>query len=83
MGVAFALAFFKKGGFPLPKLIQNFFVFLTKPKIYLWRKKTIPPKITKKIQTPTEEEKEEESILKIAKKSRLRNLYTLLETRGK
>ncbi len=80
MGGAFALAFFKRGGFPLPKLIQNFFVFLAKPKIYLWGKKTIPPKIFSKTEKP---EEEEESVLKIAEKSRLRNLYTLLETKPK
>lgn len=82
MGGAFALAFLKRGGFSLPKLIQNFFAFLTKPKIYLWRKKTIPPKIWKKPEEP-KEEGEEESVLKIAEKSRLRNLYTLLETKNK
>lgn len=80
MGGALALAFFKRGGFTLPKLIQNFFVFLAKPKIYLWGKKTIPPKISSKIEKPKEEE--EESVLKIAEKSRLRNLYTLLETKS-
>jgi hypothetical protein len=82
MGGALAMAFFKRGGFTLPKLIQNFFVFLTKPKIYLWGKKTIPPKIYSKKEEP-KEEGEEESVLKIAEKSRLRNLYTLLETKGK
>lgn len=83
MGSAFALALFKKGGFSLPKLIQNFFVFLTKPKIYLWKKKAIPPKMAKKVKEIKEEEKEEGSPLKIAEKSRLRNLSTLLETKVK
>jgi hypothetical protein len=83
MGAAFALAFFKRGGFSLPKLIQNFFVFLTKPKIYLWKKKAIPPKMAKKEREVKEEAEEEGSALKIAEKSRLRNLYTLLETKLK
>jgi len=82
MGGALALAFFKKSGFSLPKLIQNFFIFLTKPKIYLWGRKTIPPKISKKMVKP-EEEKEEGSPLKIAGKSLLRNLHSLLETKSK
>ncbi len=82
LGGAFALAFFKMGGFPLPKLLQNFFIFLTKPKIYLWKKKTIPPKIFKKMEEPKEEEKEG-SILKISGRSRLRELFKVLETKTK
>ena len=82
MGGAFALAFFKMGGLSLPKLLQNFFIFLTKPKIYLWKKKTIPPKIFKKIEELKEEEKEG-SILKISGRSRLRELFKVLETKTK
>ncbi len=81
MGGAFALAFLKRGGTSLPKALQNFFIFLGRPKIYLWKKKTIPPKIFQKIEKP-KEEAEEEPVLKIAEKSRLRSLYTLLETKS-
>lgn len=82
MGGAFGLALLRTGGFPLPKLIQNFFVFLSRPKIYLWEKKAIPPKISKKRERP-KEEKKEESILKISERSRLRELLTILETKAK
>ena len=81
-GGAFSLAFFKLGGAPLPKVIKNFFVFSSRPKIYLWGKKAIPPKIVKKAEEPKEETKEE-SILKITGKSRLKNLSTYLETKPK
>lgn len=80
---AFALAFLKTGGFPLPTIIKNAFFFLGKPKIFLWRKKTIPPKMAPKKDKPKEEAKEEESVLKIGARSHLRNLSTILETKGK
>jgi hypothetical protein len=84
LGAALAMAFFKFGGFPLPKLIKNFFVFSSRPKVYLWGKKTIPPKVFKKEVKPKKEEKEEEeSVLKIAEKSHLKNLSTFLETKTK
>lgn len=81
LGGAFALAFLKIGGASLPIVIKNAFFFLSRPKIYLWKKKAIPPKIAKKIEMPKEEK--EESVLKIAEKSRLRDLFTHLETRTK
>ena len=37
-GSAVALALLKIKGTPLPTLIKNFFIFLTKPKVYLWKK---------------------------------------------
>jgi hypothetical protein len=85
MGSATALAFFKTGGFPLPSIIQNFFIFFSRPKVYLWKKKTIPPKIAKKVEIPKKEkeEKREESILKIVERGRLRELYKFLETKSR
>lgn len=81
LGGAFALAFLRIGGISLPIVIKNSFVFLSRPKIYLWKRKTIPPKIAKKVEIPKEEK--EESILKVVEKSRLRDLFTHLETRTK
>ena len=82
---AFALAFLKKGGFALPDLIQKFVLFLGKPKIYLWRKKSFSPGLLKsnEVKEPKEERKIEESPLKIAEKSRLKKLQFILETRTK
>lgn len=82
LGGALALVFLKPGGISLPAVIKNFFVFLSRPKIYLWRRKAILPKISRGVEKPKEEVKEE-SILKIAERSRLRGLSTRLETKTK
>jgi len=81
LGGAFALAFLRFGGISLPIVIKNAFVFLSRPKIYLWKKKAIISKIARKIEKP--KEAKEESILKITEKSHLRDLFTHLETRTK
>jgi len=39
LGMGFLLAVFKIKKIPLPIIIKNFFIFLFKPKIYLWKKK--------------------------------------------
>ena len=72
----------KVGGASLPDVMKNLFVFFSRPKIYLWRRKTIPPKVFKKAPPPKEEQKDE-AVLKIGEKSRLRKLYTILETKTK
>lgn len=85
VGGALALAFLKMEGTPLPALIKNAFNFLSRPRVYLWRKKTIPPKIFSKAEKPEEENAEEKKglALKVVEKSRLRELFTFLETRNK
>ncbi len=40
-GSALALALLKIQGTPLPTIIKNFLIFLTKPKVYLWKKEEI------------------------------------------
>lgn len=40
MGIGLALAMFKVGRTTLPELIKNLFVFILRPKIYFWHKKT-------------------------------------------
>ena len=82
LGGAFALAFLKIGKTSLPVFLKNFFVFLFKPKIYLWKKKTSPPKfLREKVEEKKEEEIEEESKLKVNKGSKLDELFTKLETK--
>lgn len=82
LGGAFALAFLKIGKTSLPVFIKNFFSFLFKPKIYLWKKKTSPPKFLKKEKVKVKKEEiEEESKLKVSKGSRLDELFTRLETK--
>ena len=81
LGSALALALLKVNGIPLPVVIKNFFVFLIKPKIYLWRKKEIIVKISREVKK--EEPKEKETTLKVGEKSRLRELSTFLESKTK
>lgn len=87
LGGAFALALLKVGKTSLPVFIKNFFIFIFKPKIYLWKKKISPPKFLKKEKVKEKEigKKEEEigkkSELKVTKGSRLDELFTRIETK--
>lgn len=81
-GGALAMVFLKVAGFPLPVVIKNFFIFLTRTRIYLWKKKALPPKIVKKRQEPKEAGKEGPA-LKPTDRGRLGGLATFLETRTK
>lgn len=81
---ACALAFIKINGITLPKVIQNFFVFQTKSKIYLWKKKDIMPQLFKETKEIKKDEKEKQkSVLKIRRESSLTNLSSYLETQTK
>jgi hypothetical protein len=82
IGGALLLTFLKFGGSSLPDVLKNFFVFFGRPKIYLWHRKAISPKILKKAPPPKEEAKEE-SILKVAEKSSLGKLHAILESKTK
>jgi len=86
LGGAFALVFLKIEKVPLPVFIKNFFVFLFKPKAYLWKKKGTPSKFLKKerkkeIRTEEAEEEGRKSKLKITRGSRLHELLTRIETK--
>ncbi len=83
LGGAFSLAFLKIKKTSLPIFIKNFFIFLSRPKVYLWKKKGIPPKILKKEKKAIREEKEirKEPGLKIARDSKLSELFTRIETK--
>lgn len=85
LGSAFALAFFKVNKISLPVFLKNFFIFsVFRQKIYLWKKKTTPPKFLKPEETAEEkigEEGPKKPILKIAEGSRLKDLFTQLETK--
>ena len=77
-----ALAFLKIDGLSLPSVLQNFFMFSLSPKIYLWKKREMPPKmIIKKEALKEEKEIAPESDLKIAEKSQLKKLSVEIETR--
>jgi PrgI family protein len=84
---AFALAFYKKEGVPLPDLMIGFFSFIFKPKIYLWKKKGVPPRFLRpeeiKKRTIKKEAQEERRgpRLKMSKGSHLHDLFTQVETK--
>jgi hypothetical protein len=80
VSLALAFAFLKIGGQPLPTVLLNFFNFSFSSKIYLWKKKVIPPKIITKEKKPPAEEVSQEATLKIAEKSQLKKLATQIET---
>lgn len=75
-GVAISLGFVSVNGKTLPTLLADFMSFSVSPKIYLWRKKELPPKIIwKKGQTAAKKKNEEETAaLKVAEKSRLKKM---------
>jgi len=83
-GAAMSLAFLQIGGQSLPALLKNFLSYSVASKIYLWRKKRVPPKLIfeKKVEIGREEI-EKAPLLKIVEKSRLRDLSTQIETRTK
>jgi len=84
LGGAFALAFLKIGKTSLPIFIKNFLSFLFKPRVYLWRKKSVPPKILRREKKVAKEEKnKKESALKVVKGSKLSELFTRLETKNR
>ncbi|MDP2864569.1 MAG: PrgI family protein [bacterium] len=78
---ALAFAFLKIGGQPLLTILLKFLNFSFSSKIYLWKKKTISPKIIKKEEKLKKEEPSGEPILKVAEKSQLKKLSTQIETR--
>ena len=82
--VTLALAFLNIGGRSLPTVLGNFLGFFVSPKVYLWKKKELSPRIIwKKIEEnhgpvrpkPIAPE------LKMMEKSRLRQMSTNIETK--
>ena len=78
-GGALALAFVRIKGYTLPILIKNFFAFTIMPKIFLWHRKLIPPKVSKI--KKFEKAEVEETPLKIIEESSLQKLSTQVETK--
>ncbi|MCP6718452.1 MAG: PrgI family protein [Patescibacteria group bacterium] len=80
VGGGMALAFLKIGGRSLPGVIGSFLRFKLTPKMYLWKRKQGTISILKQKKA---EKKEEETSLKIVKKSQLKNIQTEIETKTK
>lgn len=83
IGAGLALAFLKVGGRSLPVVAQNFLTFSLRPKIYIWRRKKVSPKIVKTEPERKTEEKiiEEKGVLRVAGKSHLQKISSQIETR--
>ena len=85
IGASLALAFAKIEKTSLPKYISNLFLFMFKPKVYLWDKKTGAPRYLrqdkKEVKKLTDKKDEKEPALKVSRGSQLGDLFTKLETK--
>ena len=79
MGGGIALAFLKIGGRSFPVVMKNFVTFYPSVKLYIWKRKAIPPKIIKKQEIKKEEKKETTFSPKVTE-SKLKNLSSKIET---
>ncbi|MBI4359376.1 MAG: PrgI family protein [Candidatus Nealsonbacteria bacterium] len=81
----FALAFLRVGGRPLPTVLGNFVGFFVSPKVYLWKKKELSPRIIwKKVEESGPGPVRPKQIvpeLKMMEKSHLRQMSTNIETK--
>lgn len=80
-----ALAFLNVGGRSLPTVLGNFLGFFISPKVYLWKKKELSPRIIwKKVEESHRQPVRPKPIapeLKMMEKSRLRQMSTNIETK--
>ena len=83
IGGALVLAFVKIEGRSLPTIIKDFFMFFSSPKLYIWRKKGLPPKFLKKEEEIKPEKKKEKTSNLTITGGKLRQLSTQLETKTK
>jgi len=76
-----ALAFVRVSGRSLPLLLGNFFLYSFSSRVYLWKKKDLPPRIIwqrlKDKNVPDSSSPE----LKLAQKSRLKRVSSIVETK--
>jgi hypothetical protein len=79
LGAGVALAFYKPNGRPLATYIANFFLFTTKPKLYIWRRD--PEGVIIKRAIKKESLKKAGSKPKVVSRNRLHELAWMLDTR--
>ena len=81
--LAIALAFVRINGLSLPTVIKNIFVFYITPKLYLWKRKEVAPKMMVRhtIKKVKKEDEEPGPVLKFSEGGHLRNLAKELETK--
>jgi len=84
VGGGLALAFIPIAGQSLPSFLKNFFTYSVASKIYLWKKKKMPPQIIYERKVGiSEKELVDASRLKIGGGGKLRDLSIKIETRTK
>lgn len=78
---SFALVFVKIQGRPFSIVLWNFLRYSFGSKLYLWKRKAAPPKLLKKIEIPELKKEEPKGpSLRIAERSRLREMTRRIET---
>ncbi len=82
-GGALVLAFVKIGGQSLPTVLKNFLGYFISPKVYLWKRKTIAPKLIKEKPKQKKKIEKQAPTLKVAERGHLQKLSTNVETRVK
>jgi hypothetical protein len=80
VGLGLALGFVKIKGYTLPVFFKNFFLFSVGPKIFLWRRKVMPPRFQKVVKME-KGRTEEETSLRVSARSHLQQLSTHVETK--
>jgi signal transduction histidine kinase len=81
MLLASVLAFLKVGGRSLPTIMKNFFFFNLAPKMYLWRRKNISPRMMTTVKKIPEPDDGSASPLKVGGGGQLKRLSTQIETK--
>jgi len=79
-----ALAFVKVSGRSLPLLLGNFFLYSFSSRVYLWKKKDLPPRIIwQKLEDKNAPVRPEPSSpeLRLAQRSRLKHVSSIVETK--
>jgi len=79
-GTGLALGFVKIKGYTLPVFFKNFLFFSVGPKIFLWRRKVMPPRFQRVVKME-KEKTEGETSLRISERSHLQQLSTHVETK--
>jgi len=83
---ALAFSFLKIQGQSLPTVIKNFFIYSASPRIYLWKRKTMAPRLirgTSRNASKNEKTADKTPSLKITERGHLQDLSTQVETRVK
>lgn len=81
---AIALGFVRVGGRSLPVVLGNFILYSFSSRVYLWKRKDLPPRIVwQKLQDKNSPVIPEplSTELRVAKKSRLRQISSIVETK--